>query len=221
MRLELNTFGNIDENLKQEIIKHASLVSFEKGDSTFDYDDTLEYFYVIMDGKIKISQINLNNSKEQTIYMLGKGDMYDTVTLLDGKTHEVLSDIIEPGTALRIPIQKAREWMYDYPVFGEIVLKYISGQLRNVEELASDLTLLDTQSRLLKLLVENIADKNLDKNTLDGLSHAEIASLIGTVRHVVDRHIKQLKSDGILEDKKKKLELKDKEKLIEKIEKLF
>ena len=156
MKLNPDTFPNIDDSLRQEIVTYASIVPFSKGDTLFDYDSVLEYFFVIIDGKVKIYQMSLGTSKEQTIYMLTKGDMYDTITLLDGKVHEVLSDVIEPGTALKIPIQKAREWMYDYPRFGEIVFQYISKQLRSVEELATDLTLLDTQERLIKLLMANI-----------------------------------------------------------------
>ena len=221
MKLNPDTFPDIDDSLRQEIITYASIVPFSKGDALFDYDSVLEYFFVIIDGKVKIYQMNLETSKEQTIYMLTKGDMYDTITLLDGKVHEVLSDIIESGNALKIPIQKAREWMYDYPRFGEIVFQYISKQLRSVEELATDLTLLDTQERLIKLLISNIQMKDSDKNILEGLSHAEIANLIGTVRHVVDRHIKQLKSEGILKDEKKQLSLQDKEKLLAKSKNIF
>ena len=172
-----------------------------------------------MSGKVKIFQMNLNNGKEQTLYLLGRGDMYDTVTLLDGQPHEVMSEVLEAGEALRVPIGKAREWMYDYPIFGEIVLKYVAGQIRHVEELASDLTLLDTKERLIKLIIENVEkSRQTGHNMLENLSHAEIAKLIGTVRHVVDRHIKQLKAEGILETGRRKLALKNLEKLQEKLD---
>ena len=172
-----------------------------------------------MSGKVKIFQMNLSNGKEQTLYLLGRGDMYDTVTLLDGRPHEVMSEVLEEGEALRVPIGKAREWMYDYPIFGEIVLKYVAGQIRHVEELASDLTLLDTKERLIKLIIENVEkSRQTGHNMLENLSHAEIAKLIGTVRHVVDRHIKQLKAEGILETGRRKLALKNLEKLQEKLD---
>ncbi len=221
MKLNPDTFLNIEDSLKQEIVTHASIVTFSKGDTLFDYDSVLEYFYILIDGKVKIYQMNLETSKEQTIYMLTKGDMYDTITLLDGKVHEVLSDVIEPGSVLKIPIKKAREWMYDYPRFGEMVFQYISKQLRNVEELATDLTLLDTQERLVKLLIANLQMQDGGKNILDGLSHAEIANLIGTVRHVVDRHIKQLKNEGILKNEKKKLTFENRDKLLGKEKKIL
>ena len=215
MNLQLETFVEANQSFRTEMELHAKIMHFDKRGSTFDYDDTMKHFYILLGGKLKVYQINLDNAKEQTIYLMSRGDMYDTVTLLDGKTHDVVVDILEEGEALQIPIGKAREWMYVYPEFGEIILKYISSQLRGVEGLASDLTLLDTQDRLIKLLLKNINDGG--NSILDGLSHGEIAKLIGTVRHVVDRHIKQLREDGILEKEKKKISVRNREKLLDKI----
>ncbi|NKQ40402.1 MAG: Crp/Fnr family transcriptional regulator [Sulfurovum sp.] len=222
MQQQLDTFRNISDQLRIELDSHGSIILFSKKELLFDSDDALEYFYIFLGGKVKISQLNLNNGKEQTIYLMSRGDMYDTVTLLDGKIHEVLVEILEDGSAMKIPISKAREWVYKYPAFGEIVFKYIAAQLRKVEELATDLTLFDTQERLIKLIIQNIESKDQNgKNILDGLSHTEIANLIGTVRHVVDRHIKKLKVDGVLEDERRKISIKNREKLLNKIKSLF
>ena len=222
MKLQLDRFGNIDDPLRIEMEKYGRVVSFGKRESLFDCDDALDYFYIFLDGKVKLSQINFTNGKEQTIYLMSRGDMYDTVTLLDGRVHEVLVEILEEGSALRVPIGKAREWMYDYPAFGEIILKYVATQLRKVEELATDLTLFDTQERLIKLILRSIEGRdNEDKNILDGLSHTEIANLIGTVRHVVDRHIKKLKEEGVLKDERRKVSLKSRERLLDRVKSLF
>ena len=214
MQFQLEGMKNIGESLRREMEEYGRIISFGKSDMLFDYDEVLDYFYIILSGKVKIYHMNLNNGKEQTLYLLGRGDMYDTVTLLDGKPHEVMSEVLEGGEVLRVPIAKVREWIYRYPVFGEIVLKYVASQVRQVEELAADLTLLDTRERLIKLIVNNLKkSKQGGIDLLANLSHAEIAKLIGTVRHVVDRHIKQLKNDGLIESGRKKIALKDMERL--------
>ncbi len=199
--------------MRQEIESSGKVVKFARNESPFDYDETLKHFFIFLSGKIKFFQMSLDSGKEQTVYLMGRGDMYDTVVLLDGKPHELMSEVLEAGEALRLPISKVREWMYKYPMFGEIILKYVAAQIRHVEELATDLTLLDTRERLLKLIVRNLERGEKGRNMLEGLSHAEIAKLIGTVRHVVDRHIKQLKKEGILEAGRRKIALKDMQKL--------
>lgn len=219
--LQLDTFGVIGEQLQQEFETYGKIVPFKRKDAPFDYDDALHYFYIFLSGKVKIFQMSLSNAKEQTIYLMSRGDMFDTVSLLDGKTHEVMVEVLEAGSMLRLPVGKVREWMYDYPVFGEIVLKYVARQLRQVEELATDLTLFDTQERLLKLIVQSMERKDAQGHSiLDGLSHTELANLIGTVRHVVDRHLKKLKEEDILEDTRKKITLKNHEKLLERVKNL-
>lgn len=207
--------------MRQEIERSGKIIRFARSETPFDYDETLEHFFIFLSGKIKFFQMSLESGKEQTVYLMGRGDMYDTVVLLDGKPHELMSEVLEAGEALRLPIAKVREWMYKYPIFGEIILKYVAAQVRHVEELAADLTLLDTRERLLKLIVRNLKSGEKGRNMLEGLSHAEIAKLIGTVRHVVDRHIKQLKEEGILEAGRRKIALKSMEKLQEQLDQIL
>ncbi len=219
VNFHLDSFNKIGDILKEEIERVGKIVEFNKKEPFFNYDDTLEHFYIILRGKVKIYNMNFHSGKEQTIYLLGRGDMFDTVTLLDNSPHDIMSEVLEDGEALRLPLKKVKEWIFKYPPFGEIIMKYVASQLRQVEELASDLTLLDTKERLIKLIVNNLEkSKKTGVNMLQNLSRAEIANLIGTVRHVVDRHINWLKNEGILDTSRKKFALKNMEKLQEKLE---
>ena len=202
--------------LRDEFEKYGSLTSFSKDDNPFYTDNTLEYFYILASGKVKVYEINFETNREQTLYMLIRGDMFDVVTLLDSAEHNLASDILEEGMAIRFPIEKVREWIDQFPAFKQLIFKYLATQMRSVEDLAIDLSLHDTKDRLLKLLLKNL--DTIDKRGVDilnKLSHTEIASLIGTVRHIIDRHIKELKKGGILEDEKRVISLKNAKKVLE------
>ena len=202
--------------LSDEFEKYGNLVSFSKDDNPFYADNTLEYFYILASGKVKIYEINFETNREQTIYMLVRGDMFDVVTLLDGTEHNLASDVLEEGMAIRFPIGKVREWIDQFSAFKQLIFKYLAMQMRSVENLAIDLSLHDTKDRLLKLLLKNL--DSIDKRGVDilnKLSHTEIANLIGTVRHIIDRHIKELKKDGVLEEEKRVISLKNAKKVLE------
>ena len=95
---------------------------------------------------------------------------------------------------------------------------YLAQQMRHMEELATDLSLYSTSERLIKLLLQNLDPNNrLKYKLIQGLSNTEIAKLIGTVRHVVERYLKTLKSDGIIMTKNKDIQILDTNKLLEKI----
>ncbi len=212
---EIELFKNLNDTLKDEINRYAKLIKFKKNEYVFDSDDATKHFYIFLSGRVKVYQINLDTLKEQTISILSFGDMFDAITLLDGQIHEVMVDILEDGEALRLPIEKVREWIYKNPAFNRIFFPYIATQMRKAENLSCELSLYDTNERLIHLILNNLeTDKKHKKTLLQNLSRSEIANLIGTVRHVVDRHIKELKNAGVIETKRKNIIVKDIEKLL-------
>jgi len=215
----LASFEGFAALLKDEFEKYGSLISFSKDNNPFDADSNLTWFYVIVSGKVKVYEINFETNREQTLYMLIRGDMYDLVTLLDGREHSLASDVLEDGQAIRFPIEKVREWMHKNPAFEQLIYRFVANQMRSLESLAIDLSLYDTKERLLKLLLKNIKTiEHRGVGLLDKLSRTEIANLIGTVRHIIDRHIKELKKEGVLSDNNRKIELKNAEKVLEMLE---
>ena len=199
----LGPFEEFNDQLREEFQQYGTLIDFTKSNNPFDVDSLMEWFYVIQSGKIKVYDINFTTNREQTLYLLSRGDMYDVVPLLDNREHNLATEVLEAGTAIRFPLNKVREWIHKFPKFEQLIYRYIAKQMRQVEELATDLSLLETKDRLLKLLVRNfesIETRGVD--LLSKLSHAEIASLIGTVRHIIDRHLKSLIADGIIKSSK-------------------
>ncbi len=216
----LGPFEGFNKVLKDEFEQFGSIIHFTKDSNPFEPDTLLDWFFIIINGKVKIYDINFETNREQTLYLLVRGDMYDVITLLDGQPHNLASDILESGEAIRFPIYKVKDWMHKNPSFEQLIYRYVAMQMRNVENLAIDLSLYDTKERLLKLLLKNI--DTIEKRgveLLNKLSHSEIANLIGTVRHIIDRHIKELKKEGVLEDKKRTIALKNAKKVLEMLEK--
>ena len=202
---DIDAFSSFNDALQHDFQKFGTIVDFTKKDNPFDVDSTIEWFYIIVSGKVKVYDINFNTNREQTLYLLVQGDMYDVVPLLDNREHNLATEILEPGRTLRFPISKVREWMTLYPKFEQLIYRYVAKQMRQIEELSLDLSLLETKDRLLKLLIKNyesIHSRGID--ILDKLSNAEIASLIGTVRHIIDRHLKNLRNEGLIESGTKK-----------------
>ena len=217
----IEPFDTLHVDIQKEIHHFTKQVSFKKGETLFNDGELSHYFYVMHTGTIKTYQLNLDNSKEQTIFILRKGDMFDTITLLDEDVHEVMYEAMEDTVVFEMPIENVRYLIENNPEFNKKFFPYIAKQMRHMEELATDISLYSTEERLIKLLLQNLDPRNLMKyNLLHGLSNTEIAKLIGTVRHVVERHLKKLKEDGFIDSKSKKLHLNNANKLLEKI-KLF
>lgn len=203
--------------IEQDIEKHGHIFNFTEGESIFSPDDLLEYFFIVLTGRIKISRIEFESGKEQTLKIMDRGDMYDVVTLLDGQLHDnILTALDEETRILRFPMKIVRSWVYSSNGFNKMLFPYIAKQMRETEELATDLSLYSTSERLLKLIIKNIDHENPGKlKLIHDLPHEEIAALIGTVRKVLNRHIQELKAKGLIDVERKNITLKNPDKLID------
>ncbi len=210
--------GIFEPVVQTAISRYTKRLFFKKGETLFSGDELLYYFYIVVSGKVKSYQLNLDNGKEQTIFIFREGDMFDTIVLLDGEPHDVMYEALEDSELLQLPIAEVRELLRTNEAFNRMFFPYLAKQMRHMEELATDLSLYSTSERLIKLLLQNLDPNNrLKYKLIQGLSNTEIAKLIGTVRHVVERHLKALKSDGTIATKNKDVQILDANKLLEKI----
>jgi CRP-like cAMP-binding protein len=88
-----------------------------------------------------------------------------------------------------------------------------------MEELAVSLSFYDVYQRVLQLFTRFTHMQN-NKPTLkviDNLKHDDIASMIGTVRKVLNRTLQKLKEDGIIELSRKKIHIKNFQKILDKL----
>lgn len=206
----------VQTRLHKDVEKYGEVHSFSKKEMLFTAEVMRTKFFFVLEGRIKVSQVNLEDGREQTLKILTSGDMYDVVTLLDSKVHENLLHALDEVKIIVFPIEVVREWLYTDPNFNKLLFPYIAQQFREIEELALDLSFYDTTHRLLKLISKNINHEKPPKlNLINDLPHEELASLIGTVRKVLNRHIQELKKDGIIDVKRKNLEIKDTQKLLD------
>jgi len=219
---EIELLKDVKDSFEEELYSVSKVVEYEKGSNPFYPDDLLKYFYMVIDGRIKTYQINFENNKEQTIFIYKRGDMFDIISLLDNKPHEVVYEVMQDCKVLRIPIEKVRLWLETNPTFNKRFFPYLAQSLRHTETLATDLAIYDTKDRLVNLLLDNVTpDNHFRYKLLQNLSNSEIAKLLGTVRHVIERTLKQLKEDNIITKSKKNIKILDFEKLLEKTSKLL
>ncbi len=207
----------IQQELHEDIARFGRITYVKKGEILMRPEECMEHFFIILEGRVKISQINFENGKEQILYLLAKGDMYDIISLLDGKLHENVAMALDDVKLLVFPIELFREWIETKSSFNKLFFPYVAKQLRDVETLATDLSLYDTTTRLVKLIARNIEQQG-DKQTLkliNNLSHDELANLIGTVRKVLNRNLQALKKEGLIDIKRKEIRIKDSQNLLE------
>jgi CRP/FNR family transcriptional regulator, cyclic AMP receptor protein len=163
-------------------------------------DDTVRRLRIIARGHVKIVRSSAQG-RELTLWLLGPGDAFDFVSLMDGRAHAVSAWSLDEVTTLSAPLLEMRRRLELYPPLRLAAHRYVAGKLRELTELASDLALHDTSTRLAHVLLRQIASRPSQRSGLDplrDLSRDDLASLVGTVRVVVSRALGDMRREGIL-----------------------
>jgi len=214
-------FANLDKAILEEIIKQSQICKWEINE-TIDPLEATKYLFIIISGRLKLSQINIKSGRSVTLFLLSKGDIYDVLSLLDGKEHLVNPIPLDDMELLKLPLQKARDFIKEYPKFNEAFLPYLGKRMRELESFGESLTFNDTLTRLANLILRHTDrckdedEKHHNIKLINNLSHEALAELIGSVRTVVSLQLKKLKEENIVLRDKGELVVKDLEKLIKK-----
>ncbi len=207
-------FKQMDNELFEEALIHLFPLSLPKKTIIEPYQ-IQKYIFVIVKGRVKVSQTN-HEGREYIISLLATGDLFDIITFLDGKPHEVIIETIDETVLLKININFAKKWLETHPEVYKDLLPYLAKQMRELEENAFNLSLYDTMTRLSRLILKNTGDDGINVKNINDLSHETIAKMIGSVRKVVNLNIQKLKREEVIVCNNKKLIIKNLKKLIKK-----
>lgn len=171
-------------------------------------------FHFIVSGRLKVFKSNPETGREHTVFVLSDGDVFDVLSLFDAKPHDVYWEALDELEVLKIPMDQMRDWINEYPVMHKAILYYLGERMRQLMDVATDVTLHSTLVRLAALLLKNINNETRKLELINNLPNEEIAGLIGTTRSVVSRHIQELKRRGAISVGRKKINIKNLELLL-------
>lgn len=219
-------FGALSQETRRTLVEECTPVEWKKGES-IDPETGTKYMHIVIDGKMKVTQVDPDTGRSIALFLLAPGDIFDIFTLLDGKEHIVFPIPMAPMKLLRIPLERAREWVREHPQFNESFLPYLGERLREIEAFSESLVFHDTTTRLANLILHHTSrcpdeqEGHYPVRLINNLSHESLAELIGSVRSVVSTQMKKLKEEEILLSKKGKLVVKDLKKLMDRCDMFY
>ena len=184
-------FADLADEEVRELMTVARRRTFRAGEVIFHREDPGQVLYVIKEGKVKICQIS-PDGQEMTLTVLGKGEYFGELALLDGlprSTDAIASERVECYTLQRTDFHNA---IMKNPKIAIQALEVLSKRLRNTNQMVEDMIFLDVYGRVAKKLLE-LADAHGAKAEDGGiriemrLTQQELASMVGASRESVNK----------------------------------
>src|SRR5262249_33912509 len=160
-------------------------------------DDAGDALYGVLAGRVAFT-VSSEKGQELTLNVLGPGEFFGEIALLDGKGRTAAAEAREDSELLCIARGVFLSFVRERPEILLHIIELLCGRLRLATQYIADATFLDLPRRLAKLLVLLSAESQQQRVDLR-MSQAELASMLGASRERVSRQLSLWSDKGILE----------------------
>lgn len=202
---------NIESILDKDILKHAQLHFYQKDEYIFEAESNLEYYYLLVDGKIKISYLFENGKAMLLKFYKGFNSIGD-IELLKNVPIRCNIDAVEDTYLIGIPADILRKNYLDNIKFLHHLIDSLSEKLYATINNSSYNFIYPLVNRLSSYLVEYMVNKNY---VILNSSFKDIAQFLGTTYRHLNRTFKELEEEGIIKWEDKKILILDEDRLKE------
>lgn len=202
---------NIEDILDKDILKHAQLHFYEKDEYILEAEYNLEYYYLLVHGKIKISYL-FENGKSMFLKFYKDFISIGDLELLKNIPIICNIDAIEDTYLIAIPVDILRKDYLNNLKFLHHLIDSLSDKLYATINNSSYNFVYPLINRLSSYLVEHIIDENY---IVLNSSLKEIAQFLGTSYKHLNRIFKELEKELIIKYENKKIYILDEERLRE------
>jgi CRP-like cAMP-binding protein len=205
----------LDNLFNQEILQEMQMFQLNKGEILCRQGDKLEQMYFLVKGKLKISK-TLPNGKSLLLRFSNPlaiiGDIEFTTQ------YEIMINVesVYESLLIRVNFNTLYKNFYNNPEFLQFILKKVSHNLYSFSNFTSFL-LYPVENRLASYLISVTNEENhyIFSEEMKTPKLTELADLLGTSYRHLNRVVKKLCLESIIERKKGVLFIKDIQKLKE------
>jgi CRP/FNR family transcriptional regulator, cyclic AMP receptor protein len=198
---KLSLFAELDDRELASLAGVAKTRRYAKDDVIFHADESGDVFCVIREGKVKITMIS-PEGKEIILSMLGPGDFFGEMALLDDAPRSATVIAVEPLEVVTIYRNDFLEILRENFSITLKVMGELSRRVRRMSNRIESLATMDVYGRLARYFLDlaQSQGKELENGyvAVTRPTHQAIANTIGTSRETVSRLIHDLMRQDLL-----------------------
>jgi CRP/FNR family transcriptional regulator len=195
--------------LQREISQASSVVRLEAGSYFLREGDSCAQFAVLVSGRMRVYKLG-ENGHEITLYHVGAGEAcpLNVSCILSDRPVPAMARVEEDVEALVIPAATFRQWMAQHESLRTFVYQTFSARLTEMMSLVEEVAFRRMDQRLARRLHDILLQDGATRASVE-ITHAELASDLGTAREVVSRLLKEFERLGAITLARGKIALKN------------
>jgi CRP-like cAMP-binding protein len=208
----LPLFADLSEEELDVIARDVTRRLYKKGDVIFSEGDRCNELLIVEEGSVKILK-SAPSGREQLIAIERRGNSLAEVPVFDGGTYHASAEAADRVALLCLPADDFRKICVETPSLALKMFKVLGYRLRHLVRLVEELSFSTVRGRLVAHLLR-LAEAT-GRKTEVGIqfelreNNEELAARLGTVRELVSRNLGRLHGAGLIEMKRRMVNIPD------------
>ncbi len=195
----IDLFSLLSDDELAEISGKITVRRFKKNDMILHEEDTSEFMYIILSGKVKVLQMT-EEGRETILAFHEAGDFFGEMSLIDGKTVPAAVAAIENSEVAIISKNDFYALLFVQNKVLVQLLRIFCARIRGAYERIQILSFNNAAQRVKTLLImlSEMNGQETEKGTRLNLklTHQNIADMTGITRETVTRILNKAQKDG-------------------------
>ena len=188
-----------------EIIGFAVERRFPKGATIFSKNDDGSSMMAVLAGRVRIGNVSLDG-KEVMLNVIGPGEIFGEIALLDGKPRSADAVALEDTTLMVVERRHFLPFLFHNETMMERLLAVLCDRLRRTSLALEEIALFDLPARLARVLTKlaedygrPVAGERGGGTKIDlKLSQRDLSTLVASSRESVNKQLRVWRENGTI-----------------------
>jgi CRP/FNR family transcriptional regulator len=198
-------FADVDAQVVRQLTLHAHWREYAAGELVMLEGEMPSGLYYLQAGWVKVVK-TAPSGREQTLRFMEAGETFNEIGVFTNQPNPATAIALEAAGVWLIPRAAVRQLLREQPEFAEQLIAKLSERIVYLVSLVSDLSLHTVANRLARLLLESADDEGVLRRPR-WYTQAELAARLGTVPDVVQRALRELENDGLIQVEKQQIRI--------------
>ena len=202
----MEMFQDLPEKEQEELDRITTMSAVRRGKIFYRPEETGEVLFILKEGRVQLYRIS-HEGKKLVITTLGPGSLFGEMALLGQQMHNTFAEAIDDCTICVMSRSDLERLILQRPQVALRILEITGRRLRDAEARLEDLAFKGIPARLSSLVLRMAGDSD----EVVGMTHQDLAEMVGTYRETATQVLNDLKSKGLIEIGRKRIRIMNRE----------
>ena len=191
---DTDIFRDLSTQELEEIDRQTAMTTCRRGKVFYTPGETGEVLFILKRGRVNLYRIN-PDGKKLVIATIGPGMVFGEMSLTGQGMHETFAEAADDCTLCVMSRSDVEHLLLSKPRVALRFMELIAGRLREVEARMENVAFKSVPARLADALLQ-LAEAD---GKIEGVSHQDLADMVGTYRETATRVLNEFQNEGHIE----------------------